>query len=148
MAMSAPYITHPVTWEGWWTCCGNGKGCGREVNSKLFQNTCPDCGHEKCESCGLVERPSPVPEDYSRQHHHANGFPHEMNTPSHQGYGYQYSYHQHHANHYNPVEYSRRPSMRGWWHCCQCGADNNPAVNDWTCPVDYHDKCENCYVYP
>jgi hypothetical protein len=34
----------------------------------------------------------------------------------------------------------------GWWHCCQCGAHNNPAVSGWTCPVCYHDKCDYCYI--
>ncbi|KAH9207929.1 hypothetical protein DL95DRAFT_312786 [Leptodontidium sp. 2 PMI_412] len=32
---------------GWWRCCQD----GREVNSRFWGGTCPDCSHEICISC-------------------------------------------------------------------------------------------------
>lgn len=34
--------------------------CGREVNSQLHGDTCPDCQHENCSVCGLLQWPEPV----------------------------------------------------------------------------------------
>jgi len=33
--------------SGWWKCCQD----QREVNSAWYENTCPDCGHVKCDYC-------------------------------------------------------------------------------------------------
>jgi len=33
--------------RGWWKCCE----CSREINSRLFSQSCPDCGHICCDSC-------------------------------------------------------------------------------------------------
>ncbi len=135
--MSAPL-------EDWWTCCGGeGKECSREVNSKLFGNSCPDCQHERCDSCGEIRRPSPVPEDgFLRQYTYNLNNLHlfEAGQGPREGYGPQNIY----GHSLHQVECPRRPpSMRGWWHCCQCGSDNNPETTGNTCPVCEHVKCRN-----
>lgn len=152
---------------GWWTCCGgDNKDCGREVNSALYQNTCPQCSHERCDSCRPAKAPSPVrdehvhqpqyapkyhplghpggpPEAYCQQQYCANFETLEYNLPLGE-VCLQYS-----ADNYSPQECSgrRRPSMRGWWRCCQCSANNNPQVVGSWCPECEHGKCADCYVY-
>ena len=37
-----------------------------------------------------------------------------------------------------------RPSLKGWWRCCECHIDINPAVHDFTCPVCSHERCNYC----
>jgi len=37
-----------VDMTGWWKC----HMCGREVNPKAWKDTCPECGHVQCPSCG------------------------------------------------------------------------------------------------
>ena len=143
--MSAP----GASLEDWYKCCGGeGKECGREVNSKAF-DVCPECSHEKCDSCGEVERPSPVPEE-----HGATGFIQQYGGVFHpidneQRTSYNYGREKELAHGPQLIRYPRpRPSTRGWWHCCGCGADNDPRVNDWTCPSCYHVKCyDGCYIH-
>ena len=148
MAMSAPTIAHPPkmpSLTGWWTCCGGeGNSCGREVKGDLYGETCPDCRHQKCESCGSVKQPTPVPEECDHQYQFGNGFHDaDLGGPNWEYYAYQ---RQCGGNLY-PNEYPRRPvSFRGWWHCCQCQTNVNPSINDWTCPVDHHGYCEYCYI--
>jgi hypothetical protein len=47
----------------------------------------------------------------------------------------------------HPYECTRPRPIPGWWHCCQCGTENNPSVHDWTCPECEHYFCQGaCYV--
>jgi hypothetical protein len=142
-----PATMNPPSLEGWWKCCGGEESdCGREVNPELNQETCPECGHSKCDSCDKIDTPSPIPEEYG-----VSGSQYYSNILHPSNYSQRTSndhdcQHQH-IHGLEPVEYTRRPSTRGWWHCCQCGADNNPAVSGWTCPICYHDKCDyDCYI--
>ncbi|PVH74061.1 hypothetical protein DL98DRAFT_40687 [Cadophora sp. DSE1049] len=42
-------------WTNWWDCCK----CGpREVNSEIHGDTCPDCCHQRCDSCSGTECPT------------------------------------------------------------------------------------------
>ncbi|KAH7336533.1 heterokaryon incompatibility protein-domain-containing protein [Rhexocercosporidium sp. MPI-PUGE-AT-0058] len=49
---------HPTSHESlsgfvtWWICCSCADG-GRELNSKNCGETCPNCQHQKCESCSI-----------------------------------------------------------------------------------------------
>jgi hypothetical protein len=154
---------NPVSLEGWWKCCGGNKDpCGREVNSKLFGETCPDCRHDKCSSCGTVERPSPVSEDYACQQY-ANDFNSVQYANDIHAIEYVDDFpqieftqrtseddiYQQHGHNCQPVDCPRRPlPMRGWWRCCQCNADNNPGLHERDCPNCDHMKCSSCYIHP
>jgi hypothetical protein len=39
----------------WWVCCRH--GCGREINSALWGETCPDCSHRRCMFCEPTSTP-------------------------------------------------------------------------------------------
>ena len=134
--MSAPLA-------GWWKCCGgDGKECGREVNSNAFE-VCPDCAHEKCNSCGDVERPSPIPEDCETSVYQQNygGTCHLISYQRQASDNCEWQ--QRHAQEFQPVQHPRaNPSMRGWWHCCQCESNNNPVTTGYCCPVCSHHKCD------
>ncbi|KAH8585382.1 hypothetical protein B0O99DRAFT_647112 [Bisporella sp. PMI_857] len=52
--------------DNWWKCCR----CYREINQDVWGDTCPDCGHGKCDAC--VEMLSNPP---SRPRHAENPQP-------------------------------------------------------------------------
>ncbi len=37
-----------------------------------------------------------------------------------------------------------RPSLAGWWRCCQCQYDVNSALWGDDCPMCTHEKCDDC----
>lgn len=37
-----------------------------------------------------------------------------------------------------------RPSMAGWWSCCQCEGMNNPALSPESCTLCSHYRCQSC----
>lgn len=42
-----------------------------------------------------------------------------------------------------------RPSMAGWWVCCQCDGVNNPGLTPEKCPTCAHSLCKAfCEVLP
>lgn len=47
------------------------------------------------------------------------------------------------AGGYYPIN-TARPSMAGWWRCCQCGGDNNPAYEMGRCVLCGHYACPYC----
>lgn len=154
-----PNMTRPPRMEGFWRCCGGGKDCGREVNKSKDGETCPDCSHKKCPSCEKIRQPSPLQDELSCQHQdvgyfHPADFAHEPATmmasnrmPSTCKDGLppmQYESSSHLVEHLRRP----RPSMRGWWHCCQCGDNVNLEINSWTCPACNHRKCNyDCYIH-
>lgn len=157
-------MTKPRTMKEYWKCCGGGKDCGREVNKTKDEETCPECSHRKCPSCEKIEPSPPLQDELNYQHQHVDDFHpadfahapadyddcQQQYVFSFQGLAYADNLPpiQHKSN-YHPVEHRRpKPSMRGWWHCCQCGDDVNPETNSWTCPVCYHEKCDSgCYIH-
>lgn len=40
-----------------------------------------------------------------------------------------------------------RPSVRGWWRCCSCDSDNNPALAKERCSSCGHQRDTRCTTY-
>ncbi|KAL2841345.1 hypothetical protein BJX68DRAFT_245724 [Aspergillus pseudodeflectus] len=40
-----------------------------------------------------------------------------------------------------------RPDMDGWWLCCHCGWQVNPALGGYRCTTCGHDRCTYCSPY-
>jgi hypothetical protein len=147
--MASSY-TQPPNTEEHWKCCK----CEFDVvPTKLDGTTCPNCSHTKCDDCGHVT-PPPTPvrnshttyyryfecshdsdlrfhlADLSQPAPYANG---NADLESHYGYGIAHNH-------------SARPSITGWWKCCQCFMVVNPAVNGSDCPDSDcgHKRCYYC----
>ncbi|KAH8594060.1 hypothetical protein B0O99DRAFT_514409 [Bisporella sp. PMI_857] len=107
--MSIP-VTRPPPLNNWWRC----HNCDREVNYDAWGESCPDCGHGKCDYCA------------------------EFSSGSYTTANNQTSYD------LQIGQYARPPSMDGWWKCCQCGTDVNAAWYGDDCTSCSHHKCEDC----
>lgn len=44
----------------------------------------------------------------------------------------------------SPTINPTRPSMAGWWVCCSCGQENNPAFQMNRCTICGHGQCLSC----
>ena len=142
-------MKHHTSMARWWKCCGKEKTCDREVNSDLFGTTCPDCGHEKCEYCSEIETPTPIRDESDYQHQYADDLQPVEYTSDIRPVEYTNDFYAvEYADALLPVECTQQPSMRGWWRCCECSADNNPQTVGNSCPGPcYHDKCSGCYIH-
>ncbi|PVH86214.1 hypothetical protein DL98DRAFT_10431 [Cadophora sp. DSE1049] len=150
---TTPYTrTETPDTSTWWKCCK----CdgGREVNPEKDQTTCPDCSHTRCNDCKTTSPPlTPIKNQFGF------GFEAPGNCLSlHQEGPADYHEHSHyedsHHVQYPPVgdlpgpgyEYGRRPSMNGWWQCCQCSQEVNSAWYQRDCTSCSHhnnDCCDN-----
>ena len=139
--MNSPRMSYKLTppdMTGWWKCCKN--GCYN--NPELTTTKCSSCDHTKCESCGTYT-PPPTPAQagqYSID---------EVDSSSSSQGGLQCVYPPQplYASPIQPLAYTRPPSLKGWWKCCQCEREVNSKVHGYTCPQCDNEKCDYCTTY-
>lgn len=131
--------------SSWVKCCK----CEREYDPVPWKSACPDCMHPKCDDCKPPRQPTPVPVDrvdYSQYYHTSRQHSRSFSEHAESGSSSTYFHTRRSLGHRHGVRDPRnqgRPSMRGWWKCCQCGESVNPAVNEDECPgyQCYHTRC-------
>lgn len=117
-------------------CCH----CGNP-NLSAIAPRCPVCGHEPGSCCtgggvGQVDEMSNFGSDVWGMSH---PFIFKSRT------------HMHHHSDASGMAYpvpvrAPRPSMAGWWECCE-GHPNNPALCPERCSICGHYRCPNCHTY-
>ena len=128
-------LTRDPPAAGYWKCCN----CNDETyNNPESTLKCLSCEHQKCSSC-IIYTPTTSAEvgQYS-----TDGVDFSSSSPG----GLQYAYPPQplYASPIQPLAFSKTPSMKGWWKCCQCDCAVNPKVNGNTCPQCYYEKCDYC----
>jgi hypothetical protein len=125
---------------GWWKCCkcSDGTYYNPDLTTK-----CVACEHIKCGLCETYTTPPATPAEVGQ--HSIDEVDFSSSSPG----GVQYAYPPQplHASPIQPLAFSKTPSMKGWWKCCECEGAIDPKVNSNTCPQCYHDKCDSCTTY-
>jgi len=148
--LPAVLVLAPMADPEKWQCheCGSGphlyattKRCTGVVEGR-------QCGHKVCDDCKKDNNIQPplASKWRTRSSDHQHGdVPIRDFTALHSGYDHERSVNAMcGGGRRMNLRLTSRPSMAGWWKCCQCRNWNNPTLSPERCVQCQHRKCSYC----